>query len=101
LDFFRGWGRRRGCGKTEMGHSVEGKLLQGQQVRCRNGEICMAVGRQIVLRTTLGCRPIIGPGPPPDLFSDLGRPEVAVDLAGDVALEHPDDLALGGNCSGV
>ena len=27
-----GSGRRRDCGKTEMGHSVEGKLLLGQQV---------------------------------------------------------------------
>jgi hypothetical protein len=42
----------------------------------------------------LECQPIPGPGLPPELEC-LDGSEVVVDLSGDVALEHSDDLFLG------
>ena len=59
-------------------------------VRPRTVRLVVA-GRQIVLGTTLGCQPIMGSDPPPDQCSGA---EEGVDLAGDVAFEHPDDLAF-------
>ena len=43
----------------------------------------------------MGCQPILGSDPPPGRSPLRRRRDVGVDLAGDVALEHPDDLFLG------
>ena len=52
-------------------------------------------GRSLSGQPRPGCQPIIGPGPPPG--SGMSGPgQVVVDLPGDVPLEDPDHLGLGG-----
>ena len=83
-----------GTDKTGMGRSRwRRKLLLGhaQQVRDGAGD-----GRRIVRRPAGSRQPNMRVRPPPELgcYPAAGA-EVAVDLAGDVALEAADDLRLG------
>ena len=79
----QGWATPGGEGRLLLGHSLGG---------CSSGE----TADRYQDRPSAGewCQPVAGPASPLGAIYGVGGSEVVVDLAGDVALEDPDDLSL-------
>ena len=87
--------RRAGHHRTGLGHSSEGKLLLGQLSRPQVRAWLATGGRSFWGQPPKRVSADYRARPAARSFRCSGCGQVVVDLAGDVALEDPDDLGFG------